>query len=229
MKRKNKMKVLIIYILVLSSCVLLDKNRTQSINESKGELIRYKYLKYESIQFSGNSAERIDTIQIFRKYLTDNYFVQTGFQPYFPKKTGLLEGDTVFNDTFLQNGEVWYHIENQKHVLYFNKDSMNLGEYGTPYSQSSTFFLKDKYLDTISIKGEFVVKLRSDIFSLSKFNGNMAFEKGQNFCFSPLYGWVIGHPYYKEPDVYILVEIQSVTHNEPKISVFFQGLDSWIN
>ncbi len=224
------MRYLIIYILVLSSCSSLKiKNEPYLYYAHEGSFVRFKYVKCSSSEDYKGDFERIDTIQIIRKYLSDNIFIQTDFQAYFPLKGDLSFNDTIFIDTFMQNGDVWYTIENQKPILYFNKDSIQLGEYGHPYDNSPTFYLKDKYLDTSNYNGEFVAKIRWSVYSTSKFSGSSVFEEGNLFCFSPYLGWVTGYPYYDDSQIYRLIQIETLLKkNKFKINIDLKGLDKWM-
>lgn len=167
----------------------------------------------------------MDTIQILRKYLSDTVFVQTDFHAYFPLK----EDDTVFMDTFMQKELVWYVVENNKPVLYFNKDSMQLDKYGSSYNRSSTFYIKDKYLDTCLYNDQFVIKIRWDVFSTSKFSGSTVFEKGNLFCFSSHFGWVTGYPYYDDSQIYTLTQIESLNNKGSRINIDFKNLNIWLS
>lgn len=221
------MRRYLIYILMLSSCVLLRKRELSSSSFKKGELLRCKYVKYSRDSSSIRGFERIDTIQRYRRYLENNIYAQTDFQAYFPLKQGISYEDTVFSDTIKQDVGIWYVMENQRPIFYFSKDSIRLGEYGNSYYNSSTFYLKDKYIDSCTHNNEFIVKLRWDVFSKSRFSGDSVFNKGEIFCFSPRYGWVMGYPYNDAPEIYRLVQIESLTSQYRK-NIDFEGLEKWM-
>jgi len=107
---------------------------------------------------------------------------------------------------------------------FFNTDSINIGKYGKAHSTSAEWYIKNKNLDSSTFKGEFVVKVKYDVFSKSQYSGDGYFNKGDIFCFSPKYGGVMGYPFYQHEEICRLIEIKSLTSSWKK-TVDFEGLE----
>ena len=107
---------------------------------------------------------------------------------------------------------------------FFNTDSINIGKYGKAHSTSAEWYIKNKNLDSSTFKGEFVVKVKYDVFSKQQYSGDGYFNKGDIFCFSPKYGGVMGYPFYQHEEICRLIEIKSLTSSWKK-TVDFEGLE----